>query len=154
MNPVRSAAMFPGFPAIPAPRRSTRTVHVGAVGIGGGHPVRVQSMTNTDTRDVEATLSQIEALQQAGCEIVRLAVLNTEAAEALRRICAETSVPLIADIHFDARLAVMAVEAGVKGLRINPGNIGGPDKVDRVAHAARAAGIPYSDRRASCRERV
>lgn len=134
--------MFPGFPAIPAPRRSTRTVHVGAVGIGGGHPVRVQSMTNTDTRDVEATLSQIEALQQAGCEIVRLAVLNTEAAEALRRICAETSVPLIADIHFDAQLAVMAVEAGVKGLRINPGNIGGPDKVDRVAHAARAAGIP------------
>ena len=142
MNPVRSAAMFPGFPAIPAPRRSTRTVYVGAVGIGGGHPVRVQSMTNTDTRDVEATLSQIGALQQAGCEIVRLAVLNTEAAEALRRICAETSVPLIADIHFDARLAVMAVEAGVKGLRINPGNIGGPDKVDRVAHAARAAGIP------------
>ena len=134
--------MFPGFPAIPAPRRSTRTVYVGAVGIGGGHPVRVQSMTNTDTRDVEATLSQIGALQQAGCEIVRLAVLNTEAAEALRRICAETSVPLIADIHFDARLAVMAVEAGVKGLRINPGNIGGPDKVDRVAHAARAAGIP------------
>ena len=99
-------------------------------------------MINTDTRDVEATLSQIGALQQAGCEIVRLAVMNTEAAEALQRICAETPVPLIADIHFDARLAVMAVEAGVKGLRINPGNIGGPDKVDRVAHAARAAGIP------------
>ena len=119
--------------SILAPRRATRTISVGGVGIGGGNPVRVQSMTNTDTRDVEATLAQIEALARAGCEIVRLAVLDLEAAMALKKICAATGVPLIADIHFDSRLAVQAVEAGVKGLRINPGNIGGPDKVDRVS---------------------
>lgn len=124
------------------PRRFTRALRVGQVGIGGENPVRVQSMTNTDTRDIDATLAQITALAQAGCEIVRLAVLNPEAAAALRSICAASPVPLIADIHFDARLAVMAVEAGVKGLRINPGNIGGPDKVDRVVSAARAAGVP------------
>ena len=114
----------------------------GGVGIGGDNPVRVQSMTNTDTRDVDATLAQIRALAGAGCEIVRLAVLDLEAAMALKTICAATPVPLIADIHFDSRLAVQAVEAGVKGLRINPGNIGGPDKVDRVVDAARAAGVP------------
>ena len=128
--------------SILAPRRATRTISVGGVGIGGGNPVRVQSMTNTDTRDVEATLAQIEALARAGCEIVRLAVLDLEAAMALKKICAATGVPLIADIHFDSRLAVQAVEAGVRGLRINPGNIGGPDKVDRVVHAAHAAGVP------------
>lgn len=125
-----------------APRARTRTLFVGDVGIGGGNSVRVQSMTNTDTRDVDATLAQIAALASAGCEIVRLAVLDLEASMALKSICAATSVPLIADIHFDSRLAVQAVEAGVKGLRINPGNIGGPDKVDRVVHAARAAGVP------------
>jgi (E)-4-hydroxy-3-methylbut-2-enyl-diphosphate synthase len=124
------------------PRRSTRTVYIGPVGIGGENPVRIQSMTNTDTRDVDATLSQIHALAQGGCEIVRLAVLNPEAAAALRNICAASPVPLVADIHFDARLAVMAVESGIKGLRINPGNIGGEDKVDRVVDAARAAGVP------------
>jgi (E)-4-hydroxy-3-methylbut-2-enyl-diphosphate synthase len=124
------------------PRRPTRPLRVGGVGIGGDNPVRVQSMTNTDTRDVGATLGQIDALARAGCEIVRLAVLDVEAGMALRQICAQTTVPLIADIHFDSRLAVMAVEAGVGGLRINPGNIGGPDKVDRVVHAARAAGVP------------
>jgi (E)-4-hydroxy-3-methylbut-2-enyl-diphosphate synthase len=131
-------------------KRSLRTfsarqdppLSVGGVGIGGDNPVRVQSMTNTDTRDVDATLAQIAALAGAGCEIVRLAVLDLEAAMALKQICAATSVPLIADIHFDSRLAVQAVEAGVKGLRINPGNIGGPDKVDRVVDAARAAGVP------------
>jgi (E)-4-hydroxy-3-methylbut-2-enyl-diphosphate synthase len=115
---------------------------VGGVGIGGDNPVRVQSMTNTDTRDADATLAQIDALDRAGCEIVRVAVLDLEASLALKRICAEATVPLIADIHFDSRLAVQAVEAGIKGLRINPGNIGGPDKVDRVVHAARAAGVP------------
>ncbi|PKN43644.1 MAG: 4-hydroxy-3-methylbut-2-en-1-yl diphosphate synthase [Deltaproteobacteria bacterium HGW-Deltaproteobacteria-18] len=125
-----------------APRVRTRSLFVGGVGIGGGNPVRVQSMTNTDTRDVDATLAQIAALASAGCEIVRLAVLDLEASLALKSICAATPVPLIADIHFDSRLAVQAVEAGVKGLRINPGNIGGPDKVDRVVHAARAAGVP------------
>lgn len=124
------------------PCRPTRPVSVGGVGIGGDNPVRVQSMTNTDTRDVAATLAQIQALATAGCEIVRLAVLDVEAAMALRQVCAQATVPLIADIHFDSRLAVMAVEAGIKGLRINPGNIGGPDKVDRVVHAARAAAVP------------
>ncbi|SFJ84788.1 4-hydroxy-3-methylbut-2-en-1-yl diphosphate synthase [Desulfomicrobium apsheronum] len=127
---------------IPAPRARTRSLFVGDVGIGGDNPVRVQSMTNTDTRDVDATLTQISALASAGCEIVRLAVLDLEASMALKKICAATPVPLIADIHFDSRLAVQAVEAGVRGLRINPGNIGGADKVDRVVHAARAAGVP------------
>jgi (E)-4-hydroxy-3-methylbut-2-enyl-diphosphate synthase len=124
------------------PRRSARPLSIGGVGIGDGNPVRVQSMTNTDTRDVTATLAQINALAIAGCEIVRLAVLDVEAAMALRQICAESPVPLIADIHFDSRLAVRSVEAGVGGLRINPGNIGGPDKVDRVVDAARLAGVP------------
>ncbi len=128
--------------SILAPRSRTRTISVGGIGIGGDNPVRVQSMTNTDTRDADATLAQIEALARAGCEIVRVAVLDLEASVALKRICAEATVPLIADIHFDSRLAVQAVEAGIKGLRINPGNIGGPDKVDRVVHAARAAGVP------------
>lgn len=127
---------------IPAPRARTRSLFVGDVGIGGDNPVRVQSMTNTDTRDVDTTLAQIAALASAGCEIVRLAVLDLEASMALKKICAATPVPLIADIHFDSRLAVQAVEAGVRGLRINPGNIGGADKVDRVVDAARAAGVP------------
>lgn len=127
---------------IPAPRVRTRSLFVGDVGIGGDNPVRVQSMTNTDTRDVDTTLAQISALASAGCEIVRLAVLDLEASMALKKICAATPVPLIADIHFDSRLAVQAVEAGVRGLRINPGNIGGADKVDRVVDAARAAGVP------------
>lgn len=127
---------------IPAPRARTRSLFVGDVGIGGDNPVRVQSMTNTDTRDVDTTLAQIAALASAGCEIVRLAVLDLEASMALKKICVATPVPLIADIHFDSRLAVQAVEAGVRGLRINPGNIGGADKVDRVVDAARAAGVP------------
>jgi len=130
---------------LPSPltsRRPTRTVSVGGVTIGGNNPVRVQSMTNTDTRDIPATMAQIRALAGAGCEIVRLAVLDVEAALALKTLCDQTPTPLIADIHFDSRLAVMAVEAGVRGLRINPGNIGGADKVDRVVHAARAARVP------------
>ena len=92
-----------------SPRRRTRTVRVGAVGVGGDNPVRVQSMTNTDTRDVDATLAQIEALAGAGCEIVRLAVLDEAAAKALAAIRAATAVPLVADIHFDHRLAVAAL---------------------------------------------
>lgn len=123
-------------------RRSTSVLSIGSVGIGGDNPIRVQSMTNTDTRDVQATLAQIEALAAAGCELVRLAVLDQEAAQALNVLGDQATLPLIADIHFDSRLAVLAVEAGVKGLRINPGNIGGPDKIDRVVHAARAAQVP------------
>ncbi|MFW5792040.1 MAG: flavodoxin-dependent (E)-4-hydroxy-3-methylbut-2-enyl-diphosphate synthase [Desulfohalobiaceae bacterium] len=123
-------------------RRSTRQIRLGNVAVGGGAPVVVQSMTNTDTRDVAATLAQIGSLQGAGCEVVRLAVLDMEAAAALRSIRDRTSVPLVADIHFDHRLAVAAVEAGVDGLRINPGNIGGAANVDLVVDAAKAALVP------------
>lgn len=126
---------------IPVPfRRPTRVIDLGGVKIGGKHPIRVQSMTNTDTRDVEATLEQIGRLTQAGCEFVRLAVPDDKAARALRQIRAGAAVPLIADIHFDHRLAIQALEAGLQGLRINPGNIGAPANVDRVVDAAKAHG--------------
>lgn len=123
-------------------RRPTRTVRIGAVGVGGDNPVRVQSMTNTDTRDVAATLAQIRALAEAGCEIVRLAVLDTAAAAALAAIRAGSPVPLVADIHFDHHLAVAALEAGVDALRINPGNIGSEAAVDAVVAAAKTHGAP------------
>jgi (E)-4-hydroxy-3-methylbut-2-enyl-diphosphate synthase len=126
-------------------RRVTRVVRLGKIRIGGGHPVVVQSMTNTDTRDVAATLAQVQDLARAGCEVVRLAVPDEEAARALTRLKASPElpdVPLVADIHFDYRLALMALEAGVEGLRINPGNIGGEEKVDVVAREAKARGVP------------
>ena len=122
------------------PRRPTRTISIGPVAIGGSNPVRVQSMTTTDTRDVDATLAQIAALAHRGCEIVRVAVPDMDAARALRPLCQQSLLPVVADIHFDWRLAVAAIEAGVAGLRINPGNIG--PKVPHVVDAARAAGIP------------
>ena len=123
-------------------RKQTRTVQVGGVGVGGDNPVRVQSMCNTDTRDVAASLAQINRLAEAGCEIVRLAVPDDKAAAALAAIRRESPVPLIADIHFDHRLALAALEAGFDGLRINPGNIGSEDKVDVVVRAAMAHGVP------------
>lgn len=123
-------------------RRKTRAIDIGGVGVGGDNPIRVQSMCNTDTRDVAATLDQIERLAAAGCEIVRLAVLDEAAAKALRPIRRKSPVPLIADIHFDYRLALAAIEAGMDGLRINPGNIGGEKKVDAVVRAAKAARVP------------
>jgi (E)-4-hydroxy-3-methylbut-2-enyl-diphosphate synthase len=123
-------------------RRPTRGVRLGPYVIGDAEPVRVQSMANTDTRDPEATLAQIARLEAAGCEIVRLAVPDAEAARTLSAIRAGTGVPLVADIHFDARLAVSALEAGLDALRINPGNIGGPEKVARVVDAAKAHGAP------------
>ena len=123
-------------------RRKTKALRLGNVPIGGDSPVSVQSMANTDTRDVDATLAQIRELAEAGCEIVRLAVPDERAARALAAIKERASVPLVADIHFDHRLAVMALESGVEALRINPGNIGGPDKVDRVVDAAKACGAP------------
>ena len=123
-------------------RKQTRTIRVGGVGIGGNNPVRVQSMCNTDTRDVLATLTQIEQLAEAGCEIVRLAVPDDKAAGKLAEIRRSSPLPLIADIHFDHRLALAALDAGMDGLRINPGNIGGEDKVDAVVRAAQAAGAP------------
>jgi (E)-4-hydroxy-3-methylbut-2-enyl-diphosphate synthase len=120
--------------------RRSRALRLGGLSIGGGHPVMVQSMTNTDTRDVEATLAQIERLARAGCEAVRLAVPDVEAARALRSIRDLAPVPLIADVHFDYRLAVASLESGAQGLRINPGNIGGPKRVRVVADAVKAAG--------------
>ncbi|WP_461211503.1 flavodoxin-dependent (E)-4-hydroxy-3-methylbut-2-enyl-diphosphate synthase [Desulfocurvus sp. DL9XJH121] len=128
-------------PFRPARRRS-RTIRVGSVPVGGDAPVAVQSMTNTDTRDAEATLAQVRALAEAGCEIVRLAVPDEEAARAVGAIRKASPVPLIADIHFDHRLALICVDQGVDGLRINPGNIGGEDKVDKVVAAAKAARVP------------
>ena len=123
-------------------RRPTRAIRLGPYLIGGGHPIRVQSMTNTDTRDVAATLAQINALARAGCEIVRLAVLDEDAARAIAAIKALSPAPLVADIHFDHRLALLALESGVDALRINPGNIGGQRAVDAVAAAAKDRGVP------------
>jgi (E)-4-hydroxy-3-methylbut-2-enyl-diphosphate synthase len=121
---------------------SERQITVGGVAIGGGAPVVVQSMTLTKTHDVEATTAQIAALASAGCEIVRVAVPKLEDAEALPRIVRLSPLPVIADIHFNASLALKAIEGGVAAVRINPGNIGGPDKVALVVEAARKAGIP------------
>ena len=115
---------------------------MGNVKIGGGAPVVVQSMTLTKTHDVEATTAQIAALASAGCEIVRCAVPKTEDAVALKKIVRLSPIPVIADIHFNASLALKAIESGVAAVRINPGNIGGPDKVALVVEAARKAGIP------------
>src|ERR671934_901191 len=121
---------------------SERQITVGNVKIGGGAPVVVQSMTLTKTHDVPATTAQIAALASAGCEIVRVAVPKLEDAEALGRIVRLSPIPVIADIHFNASLALKAIDAGVAAVRINPGNIGGPDKVEQVVAAAKRAGIP------------
>src|ERR1700741_474379 len=121
---------------------SERQISVGGVKIGGGAPVVVQSMTLTKTHDVEATTAQIAALASAGCEVVRVAVPKTEDADALSRIVRFSPIPVIADIHFNASLALKAIDAGVAAVRINPGNIGGPDKVESVVKAAKAKGIP------------
>jgi (E)-4-hydroxy-3-methylbut-2-enyl-diphosphate synthase len=121
---------------------SERQIRVGNVPIGGGAPVVVQSMTLTMTHDVEATTAQIAALASAGCEVVRCAVPKTEDAEALRKIVRLSPLPVIADIHFNASLALKAIDAGVAAVRINPGNIGGPEKVEQVVRAAKKAAIP------------
>jgi (E)-4-hydroxy-3-methylbut-2-enyl-diphosphate synthase len=117
-------------------------IRVGSVPVGGGAPVAVQSMTLTKTHDVQATTAQIAALASAGCELVRVAVPKSEDADALPRIVRLSPLPVIADIHFNASLALRAIEAGVAAVRINPGNIGGPDKVEQVVAAAKRAGIP------------
>src|SRR5579872_6822314 len=121
---------------------SKRQISVGGVKIGGGAPVVVQSMTTTKTHDVEATTAQIAALASAGCEVVRVAVPKDEDAEALPLIVRLSPIPVIADIHFNASLALRAIDAGVAAVRINPGNIGGPDKVEMVVKAAKKAGTP------------
>ena len=123
-------------------RKKTRHIHIGSVAIGGGAPISVQSMTNTKTTDTEATVQQIKALTAAGCDIVRLAVPDMAAAENLGNIIKEVKVPLVADIHFDYKLALEAIRQGISGLRLNPGNIGGEEKVRAVVQEAKAHGIP------------
>lgn len=123
-------------------REETRAVNIGGRWIGGGHPVAIQSMTNTKTEDVESTVAQILALEKAGCEIIRCAVPTMEAAAALREIKKQIHIPLVADIHFDYRLAVAAIEYGADKIRINPGNIGGADRVKAVVDKAKEHNIP------------
>ena len=123
-------------------RKLTKRIQVGPVAVGGGAPVSIQSMLNTRTTDVEGSLAQIRALAAAGCEIARLAVPDMEAAEAFGAICAASPLPLVADIHFDYRLAIRAAENGAAKIRINPGNIGGEDRVRAVVEACGARGIP------------
>ena len=120
----------------------TRTINVGGVPVGGDAPVSIQSMTNTPTHDVDATLSQIRALAAAGCDIVRVAVPDLAAAQAIGALKMGSPVPLVADIHFDYRLSLEAAEQGIDKIRINPGNIGAPDRVEAVAKACRERGIP------------
>ncbi|MGE5607550.1 MAG: flavodoxin-dependent (E)-4-hydroxy-3-methylbut-2-enyl-diphosphate synthase [Bacteroidota bacterium] len=123
-------------------RRVSRPVNVGSVLIGGDSPITIQSMTNTDTRDQKATLEQIHKLSESGCEIVRLAVPDTAAADNLAYLVDHAPVPLVADIHFDYRLALTAIEAGIAKLRINPGNIGESSRVKLLASKAKERGIP------------
>jgi (E)-4-hydroxy-3-methylbut-2-enyl-diphosphate synthase len=120
----------------------SKPIQIGGVTVGGGAPIVVQSMTKTDTRDIKATVTQIKELEDCGCELVRVAVPDAEAARAISSIKREVSIPLIADIHFNYRLALMALEAGVDGLRLNPGNIGEQEKVKAVALAAKERGVP------------
>lgn len=123
-------------------RRFSRQINIGGVKVGGESPVVVQSMTNTPTQDVAATVKQIERLANAGCELVRLAVPDMEAASALKEIKSKVSIPIIADIHFDYKLALAAIENGANGLRLNPGNIGGKKKIQEIVVAARSCSIP------------
>lgn len=123
-------------------RKKTREVNVGGVKIGGGSRISIQSMCNTDTRDAASTTAQIIRLEEAGCEIIRVAVPDMEAAEAIAEIKKNIHIPLVADIHFDYRLALKCIENGIDKVRINPGNIGSRDRVKLVADAAKAAGVP------------
>ena len=123
-------------------RRITRQVNVGGVLIGGCSPITVQSMTTTDTRDTAATIRQIQQLEEAGCDIVRVAITDESAASAVREIKKAAGIPVVADIHFDYRLAIKSIENGADKVRINPGNIGGRERVSEVIKAAVDAGIP------------
>lgn len=123
-------------------RKPTKQVNVGGVLIGGDAPVSVQSMTNTDTRDVKATVGQIHQLAEAGCDIIRVAVLDKEAAEAIKEIKGQINIPLVADIHFDYRLALECLKNGVDKIRINPGNIGDRERVKQVVNFAKERGVP------------
>ncbi|MBF0498658.1 MAG: flavodoxin-dependent (E)-4-hydroxy-3-methylbut-2-enyl-diphosphate synthase [Candidatus Riflebacteria bacterium] len=123
-------------------RRNSRPIFLGSVKVGGDAPITVQTMTKTDTRDIDATRNDIKRLAVAGCEIIRLAVPDEEAARALAAIVPGMPIPIIADIHFDHKLALIALDGGVQGLRINPGNLRSAEKIREVAHAARAHGVP------------
>lgn len=123
-------------------RRLSKQIQIGNVKIGGNAPVSVQSMTNTDTRDVKATIKQICDLSEHGCELVRLAILNADAANAIKEIKKSSPIPLIADIHFDYRLAIQCIENGIDALRINPGNIGKEENIKKVVSLAKTNNIP------------
>lgn len=123
-------------------RDNTKVIHIGDKVIGGGNPILIQSMTNTKTEDVNATVSQINRLCEAGCDIVRSTVPNEEAAKAIKEIKKQISIPLVADIHFDYRMAIMAMENGADKIRINPGNIGGKDRLIEVVKVAKERNIP------------
>jgi (E)-4-hydroxy-3-methylbut-2-enyl-diphosphate synthase len=124
------------------PRRISKPIQIGRVTIGGDAPIVVQSMTNTDTRDVASTIRQIKELEEAGCEVIRVAVLDSQASKAISAIKKGIAIPLIADIHFDYRLALSSLKAGADGLRLNPGNISEPEKVKAVVLAARERQVP------------
>jgi len=120
----------------------TKEIKIGNVLIGGDHSISIQSMTNTDTADIDASVRQINALEAAGCEIIRLTANNEASAKAFKVLRSQTTLPLVADIHFDYKLAILAIENGADKIRINPGNIGGDDRLKPVVDAAKAAGIP------------
>jgi (E)-4-hydroxy-3-methylbut-2-enyl-diphosphate synthase len=123
-------------------RINSRQIHVGNVPVGGSSPITVQSMTNTNTSDIDATVKQITALENAGCDIIRVAVPDKDAAHAISSIKKQISIPLVADIHFDYKIALLSVEAGADKIRINPGNIGGRDRVRAVVSACKERNIP------------
>lgn len=123
-------------------RRKSKVIEIGNVKIGGDNPISVQSMCNTDTRDVETTLEQINRMAERGCELVRLAVLNKDAADAIKDIVKKSPVPLIADIHFDYKLAIQCINNGINALRLNPGNIGKRENVEKVVSLAKQQNIP------------
>ena len=123
-------------------KRQTRKIRIGDIYIGGDASVTVQSMANTDTRDAASTVDQIKRLEEAGCDIVRVAVPDNEAAEALKQIKRAIRIPIVADIHFDYRLALASIENGADKIRLNPGNIGGTDRVKKVVESAKAGGYP------------
>ncbi|MFC2067859.1 flavodoxin-dependent (E)-4-hydroxy-3-methylbut-2-enyl-diphosphate synthase [Chloroflexota bacterium] len=123
-------------------RRMTKPVRIGSVTVGGQLPIVVQSMTKTDTRDIISTINQIKELEEYGCELIRVAIPDKEAAEAIRSIKRGITIPLVADIHFDYRLALASLKAGADGLRLNPGNIGNPENIKLIAQTAKARGIP------------
>ncbi|TYQ13035.1 UNVERIFIED_CONTAM: 4-hydroxy-3-methylbut-2-en-1-yl diphosphate synthase [Acetivibrio alkalicellulosi] len=123
-------------------RNKTKKIRVGKIFVGGGEPITVQSMTNTDTRDVVSTINQIKGLEEEGCSIVRVAVLDAQAAQAIKEIKKSVSIPVVADIHFDYRLAIMSMENGADKIRLNPGNIGDRERVRKVVEVAKERQIP------------